>query len=61
MRYIAFSQRLAGFLMQSGFVLMGVSKDKKSSRNVFLFNKSEALEEAVEEYRKRNGKESSIE
>jgi hypothetical protein len=43
---IIYSQKLAGFLMNKGFVLIAMEKDKHSNsgRNIFLFNKSEKLE-----------------
>lgn len=44
------SQRLAGFLLMRGFVLQGVRADKRTRRNVFLFNASEQLESAIGDY-----------
>jgi hypothetical protein len=49
---IIYSQKLAGFLMNKGFVLIAMEKDKNinSNRNIFLFNKSEKLEKAISCY-----------
>ena len=53
MNYTVFSQRLAGYLMQNGFVLLGVDKsDRNDGRNVFFFRKSDSLMEAIERYAK---------
>lgn len=48
------SQRLCGYLMWRGFVLAGMDVDKYSDtgRNVFFFNKTPELEEAVGDYLK---------
>lgn len=46
------SMRLAGFLMMRGFVLLNMEPDKNSRRNVFVFNQSESLQEAIEKYKK---------
>lgn len=47
-----YSQRLAGMLMQKGFVLVGMEKNEKSQsgRNVFFFKNSPELEAAIYEY-----------
>lgn len=46
-----FSQRLAGFLMMSGFVLLEIQKDKLGSgRNVFIFRDSTELHFRIENY-----------
>lgn len=45
------SQRLAGFLMQKGFVLHSMKMDINSRRNIFLFTKSDELLEAIETYK----------
>lgn len=51
--YLIFNQRLAGYLMLSGFVLKRMNKSKDgSNRNVFLFNESEELLNKVKEFNK---------
>lgn len=46
--------RLAGYLMQRGFVLVDMQPDlKKSGRNVFFFNDTPQLKSAVDEYMSR--------
>lgn len=47
---IIFSQSLAGFLLMRGFVLQGIRADKRTRRNVFLFNDSEQLQSAINDY-----------
>ncbi|WP_354702701.1 DUF5659 domain-containing protein [Brevibacillus panacihumi] len=45
------SQKLAGYLMARGFVLVGTEPDRRGNgRNVFLFRKSDELERAVTKY-----------
>lgn len=47
-----FSQRLAGYLMYSGFVLGGIRPDENGSgRNLFFFKNSEEIQKAIEKYR----------
>ena len=46
-----YSQRLAGYLMQRGFVLARMDKDIKCpNRNVFIFKDTEQLSDAMESY-----------
>ena len=49
--YYCYSLRMAGFLMQRGFVLLELQKDANSNRNIFVFRKSTELKEAIENYR----------
>lgn len=51
--YIVFNQRMAGYLMQQGFVLKRIEKTKKadSNRNIFIFNENEDLLKAIEQYK----------
>ncbi|GIN23139.1 DUF5659 domain-containing protein [Siminovitchia fordii] len=51
--YIVFNQRLAGYLMQKGFVLKKLKKTNKegSNRNVFVFNHSDSLIQAINEFK----------
>ena len=47
-----FSQKLAGYLMLKGFVLVGMEQGKNlSGKNVFYFNDSDELKSAMEEYK----------
>lgn len=49
--YIVFNQRLAGFLMQSGFVLKRMEKaNAETNRNVFVFNNTDDLLEKISRY-----------
>lgn len=53
--YFVRSQRLAGFLMQKGFVLQGIKpSNDNSERNVFLFKNSEELCQRIQEYKANN-------
>jgi len=46
------SMRLAGYLMQNGFVLHGIQPDANSNRrNLFLFTNSNELLQAIESYK----------
>jgi hypothetical protein len=50
--YIIFNQRLAGYLMQCGFVLKRMGKsDKDVTRNIFFFNESHELLEQVRHFK----------
>ena len=52
MKYI-FSQRLAGYLMFRGFVLLKMCDDLKDRRkHVFIFNESDELRQAIDDYAK---------
>ena len=50
--YIVLSQKVAGYLMQKGFVLQKLKPTNKngSKRNVFIFNESEELIKSIHEY-----------
>lgn len=49
---VIYSQRLAGFLMQRGFVLVDLIKNKyKENKNVFVFNDSLLLRDAIDKYK----------
>lgn len=50
--YNCFSMKLAGFLLMRGFVALEMKKDHKTRRNVFIFNNSEEINEAIEDYKK---------
>lgn len=53
--YIVFSMKLAGYLMQKGFVIKRMEKTNRdsSNRNVFYFNESEDLLKVVEQYKNK--------
>ena len=49
--YIVYSQKMAGYLMQRGFVLIDMQPDlKKTRRNVFFFYNTPQLKSAINEY-----------
>ena len=49
-----YSQKLAGYLMQRGFVLIDMQEDiKPTGRNVFLFKNTPQLQSAIDEYKIR--------
>lgn len=51
--YAIFNQRLAGYLMERGFVLLHSRSDKKGTgRNVFIFRNSPELRNAMTIYLK---------
>lgn len=51
--YNCFSQKLAGFLLTNGFVLVGIKSDlKMTGRNIYLFSDGELLRKAINEYKK---------
>ena len=46
-----FSQKLAAYLMNRGFVLLDMKRDSKGSgKNVFYFKNSEELQQAIFDY-----------
>lgn len=52
--FIVYNQRMAGYLMQRGFVLIDMQPDlKKTDRNVFFFNNTPQLKSAIDEYMSR--------
>ena len=43
--------KLAGHLMKKGFVILGMEKNRHDpKRNVFLFNKSDEINDAITQY-----------
>ena len=49
-----FSMKLAGLLMQKGFILVEMKPNTNGSgKNVFYFNDSPSLERAIAEYKAR--------
>lgn len=52
--FMVFNQKMAGYLMQKGFVLIDMRPDLKNTRrNVFLFNDTPQLKSAIDEYMSR--------
>lgn len=50
--YTVFSQFLAGYLMQKGFVLMAISEnEKRIGKHVFHFVNSAELQKAIDDYK----------
>ena len=49
--YLCFSLRLAGYLMQRGFVLFEANKDQKTNRFIYVFKNSPLLQSAVIDYK----------
>ena len=50
---IIYNMKLAGYLMQNGFILQGMEKDKRDERfNVFHFKETDELVRVLEEYKK---------
>lgn len=51
--FIIFKQHLAGWLMMKGFVLLGIERTQQGDkyRNVFLFNETKSLHQAIAEYK----------
>ena len=48
---LIFSMKLAGYLMQRGFVLIDMRRNlDQSNRNVFLFKESDKLRKAIDDY-----------
>ena len=46
-----YNQKLAGFLMMSGYRLMGIEENKKyKGKNVFYFMESEKIRESIQIY-----------
>lgn len=50
--YTVFKQRVAGYLMMRGFVLVGVEqrRNMQTGKNVFFFQDSPELRNAIKEY-----------
>ncbi|MEK4039708.1 DUF5659 domain-containing protein [Paenibacillus sp. FSL F4-0122] len=54
--FVVTSQRVAGHLMMSGFVLKGVGDNRKyPGRNVFFFNNTAHLRQAIADFNQTNG------
>ena len=52
--FTIYSQRLAGYLMLHGFVLVEIRKNEDGSgRNVFYFNDSSELQQTIRQYTER--------
>ena len=52
--FIVYSQKLAGYLMQKGFVLVDMQPNlKHMGRNVFFFGNTPQLKSVIDEYMSR--------
>ncbi len=50
-KIIVYSMRLAGNLMQRGFVLVGIAPNRANpSKHIFVFHDSELIRDAIEKY-----------
>jgi len=50
--YNCFSQKLAGYLLTSGFSITGIKSDlKNTGRTIYLFQNSEFLQLAIKKYK----------
>lgn len=50
--FIVFSQKLAGYLMFNGHILIGLRKDKNNTnKNVFIFINSDELINTINNYK----------
>ena len=50
-----FNQRLCGYLMMKGFVLVAMSENHQcAGKNVFFFNDSDDLQKSIQEYKTIN-------
>lgn len=47
--YVIYNQRLAGFLMMHGFVLLGLAP-RPNGKNLFMFNDTDALHDAIDKW-----------
>lgn len=46
------THKLMGFLSMKGFSLLGIEQNKKNTKlNVYIFNDSEEIQEAIKEYK----------
>lgn len=53
--FTVFSQRLAGHLMEKGFVLIDMQPHKTDTRrNVFFFKESNEIKDAINEYKSKH-------
>lgn len=50
-QFHCFSLRLAGYLMQRGFVLFEIQDNKNNKRKIYMFKNSEKLRDAIEDYK----------
>ena len=54
--YIVFNMATAGYLMMRGFVIKRIERTNKGDKwkNIFIFNDSEKLKEAIQDYKNLN-------
>lgn len=48
--YTVYNQRLAGYLMLNGFPLIEISKNKRTSKNDFIFANTDSLHDCITKY-----------
>lgn len=53
-QYHCFSLKLAGYLMQRGFVLFEILNDTDSRRKIYMFKNSDELRKATLDYKNLN-------
>lgn len=47
------TQRLAGYLMLNGFVLLKMDKDKKNKKyDIYIFKNETGIEDAIDKYKR---------
>lgn len=47
------TQRLAGYLMLNGFVLLKMDKDKKNKKyDIYIFKNKTGIEDAIDKYKR---------
>lgn len=50
-----FGQKMAGWLMEQGFILRGMRPDKDGSgRNLFFFKNSDEIHQKIHEYKEKH-------
>ena len=50
-QFHCFSLRMAGYLMQRGFVLFEIQEQKDSRRKIYMFKDSDELRQAIQDYK----------
>ena len=50
-QYHCFSLKLAGYLMQRGFVLFEIQANKDNNRKIYMFKDSDELRKATVDYK----------
>lgn len=50
-QFHCFSLRMAGYLMQRGFILFEIQDNKNNRRKIYMFKDSHELRVAIEDYK----------